>query len=203
MKQLSPDQLAFLIKHNIPEELVFDANYSRHVIWQNQMRIEGKLFAFNVLACKKGNHELRSRSNHCIQCNSANIWFEIRHYSQGHIYIAGSKEDKIIKIGFTDNPNYRLQTLNNSKYGSASDWVMLFHAKCPNAGELERDLKSELKLYSFNTEYIHAGDIQIATELFKCNYQVAKKKLDSIVNKKGYVFLDTPWEYKFKLNDYE
>ena len=110
MSKLTKEQSAFLAKHNTPISSVFDASGMGKSDYRAAMKELGKTVAIGVTPCKKGNHTMRTRSGHCIQCNPASIAFQKRHLMDGFVYVAG-----------------------------ASDWECLFWVKTKNAGKVEFD----------------------------------------------------------------
>jgi hypothetical protein len=88
------------------------------------MKELNKYVAFNVIACRKSGHTLRTRTGHCIQCDTARLAFMKRHVSEGIIYIAGSKEGEIMKVGYSKAVEVRQESLNRTQYAGYKDWVI-------------------------------------------------------------------------------
>jgi len=175
---LSLEDKLFFRHHKIDESLLFDANGSEHTQEiEDSMKRQNKAFAFNTALCTNGGHTLKARSGHCIQCNTARIKFMLDHIACGAVYIAGSIAGQMIKIGFTENIESRRKKLNTTKYGSQSDWEILYYATCINGGYTERLIQSALSRYAVIEAYHHDGHTQKANELFKCSYQKAKEAL--------------------------
>ncbi len=177
MSELTKSQIEFLEHHGIDINLTFDAKGLKKSEYANQMKINGRLIAFNVTPCQKEGHTLRVRAGHCAQCNTAHLGFQKRNDDAGIIYIAGSKNGKLIKVGFTKGIEIRKESLNRTKYGNFSDWEILFAMSCMNAGILESKIKFELNGYSYLTNYNHDGKTQKTGELYRCSYKKAKDKL--------------------------
>ena len=175
---LREEERLFFQHHKIDESLLFDAEGSEHTqAIEELMKSQGKAFAFNTAPCTNGGHTLKSRAGHCIQCNTARIKFMLDYIAWGTVYIAGSITGQMIKIGFTINIESRKKKLNTTKYGSQSDWEVLFYANCINGGYTEGLIQTALERYAVTEVYNHDGHSQKANELFKCSYQKAKEAL--------------------------
>ncbi|MEP5614228.1 MAG: GIY-YIG nuclease family protein [Cyclobacteriaceae bacterium] len=173
---LSPEQVAFLKKHGISEELLFDAAGYTSAEYKDLMKDQGKKIAFNVTTCYRG-HKLRTRHGQCVQCRPANLAFIFR--GNGTTYLAGSRESKSFKIGFTKSKNLREESLNkkNEGYGGHSDWELLLWIESIHAGEIEQLGHGQLKQYQEMKFYYHEGKKQEAKELFKGPYQKMKEAI--------------------------
>ena len=81
-------------------------------------------------ACDNG-HRLKTRSGHCIICNSATIAFQKRDSIEGTIYVAVC--GKYCKIGVIDNKRNTSEVLNHREfqinseggYGGRDEWKMI------------------------------------------------------------------------------
>ena len=73
MAEPSDDQRKFLRDQKLPLSFLFDASGMRKVDYEAVMKRDEKFFAFGVTPCSKGGHSLRTRSGHCIQCDTAKI----------------------------------------------------------------------------------------------------------------------------------
>lgn len=70
---LTKSQVQFLEKHGIGLDHLLDAEGLTTTEFQDRMKSEGKFIAYNVSACKKGGHTLRTATAHCAQCYTARI----------------------------------------------------------------------------------------------------------------------------------
>lgn len=177
MASLSLDQLSFLKTQKISRRDVFDATGLRPKEYQAKMEASGQYFAYGVTPCNAGKHELRSKAGHCIQCDTARIAYMQRHYKGSTVYLAGSVNGKMMKIGSTSNLTKRVGELCKEQYGGVSDWEMLAWANAKTAGRVEFDAHERLKAYSTDGSYVRNGQRQNCYELFECNYLVAKTAL--------------------------
>jgi hypothetical protein len=137
MVALKEDQSWFLASQGISESAVFDASGMSKRRYRLAMEREEKLFAIGVTPCARGGHTLRSRSGHCIQCNTANIAFIKRFYEEAFVYIADSRSEEVIKIGCSATPWNRESIINQLGYGRIYDWRLLYYAKFADAGKVE------------------------------------------------------------------
>lgn len=179
-KSLSKEQLEFLNKHNVPLEKVYDANGYSKSYYQDIMKRQGKIVAFNVSACKANGHTLRTRSGHCAQCNTIHLEFQKRHDYSGIIYIAGSKDGSILKVGYSKALEIRSKSLIRTKYAGFKDWEIIFGLFSPTAGQIESQIKFKLKKYSRAFNYEHDGKLQDADEIYSCSFAKAKPVLIQI-----------------------
>ena len=183
MANLTITQLKFLNEQEIPLTLLFDAKGLKRKEYQEAMKEEGKLFAYGVTPCGKGNHTLRSRNGDCIQCDTAKIAYTLRHYKSAYVYIAGSNSNGLLKIGSSVKPDIRVAQLGGLQYGDAEDWGILCKVKCTHAGLIEFRVHEKLKKYFFPSEYVKQGRVQKSFELFKCDFKIALESLQSILSK--------------------
>lgn len=179
MAILTAEQLTFLRQQKIPMGSLFDASGLRKEAYQAQMKSEEKLFAYGVTPCKAGNHTLRTRPGHCIQCDHSRIGFMIRAQKRAYVYIAASQKGRLIKVESTENVDYRMKSLNDQRYGSCSDWEMLVKVLSDRSGRLEADIQSQLVEFSVVGSYTKEGKLQQCYELFRCNFSDAYHALQS------------------------
>lgn len=180
--KLTKEQLKFLKKHNVDLEYVFDAEGMSKKDYHAIMKQLNKYVAFNVSACSNGGHTLKTRNGHCVQCNPAYLEFQRRHDYKGIAYIAESKKNGIIKVGFTKDIKIRSESLNRTLYAGYSDWQLKYCVESIRAGEIENLTKSFLKDYSSKKDYNHDGHIQQSYETFKCSLRTAKNALEKALN---------------------
>jgi hypothetical protein len=165
MADLSDRELHFLWSQRIDESEVLDCADISPRRYKGAMESEGYLFCIAPRECY-GSHRLRSRSGHCIQCDTARIAFIRRHYAEAYIYIAGSRSSKVIKVGNAIWPERRVSALNSRYYGGIRDWVMLYHVKFADAGKVE-----------FEAHRLLAGYRAESREIFNCGFSTAKDAL--------------------------
>ncbi len=132
-------------------------------------------------------HRITTRQNHCITCNPAALGFYRRHRKSGFVYIAGSPSAKAVKVGYSEyNPWERAKTLNNGKYGGLDDWIILFHVEVDEGGNVEAATHTLLSHHRHNVNYHKDGGSQMATEIFKCDFQTAYQSIAKAMQKLGF-----------------
>ena len=176
--KLTPEQLNFLETQKVSLDRIFDAEGLSRSDYQPLMKEMDKIIAIGVTPCAKFSHTMRTRNGHCVQCNTASIAYLERHYDKGYIYIAGSKKEKVVKIGFASNINNREESLNNENYGEISDWKILFQVTCKNAGKIEFNTHKKLSKYLTDKSYLKNNKRNQCYEIFSCSYSLAKETLD-------------------------
>ena len=178
MHELSDAQEEFLSQHNIPYSYLFDAN--GHTIKQvlDTMHCTEKFYAYNTKKniCLNGHEAIRTRGNHCSQCDLRRLGIYKRHHKPGFVYISISLNDKFIKIGSSSDVDSRLSPIRNESYGGISDWVLLLRMSASNSGELEFKIQSDLLHHAVTEKsYQKNGLSQNAREIFKVEYDVARQ----------------------------
>lgn len=157
MAELTEYELNFLNTQYIDESTVMDCSWMRPRRYKWAMEEEGYLWCIAPTPCYNG-HRLRSRSGHCIQCDTARISFVKRHHDTAYIYIAGSLVSKVMKIGNAILPERRVRALNSRRYGDITDWILLYYARFEEAGKIE--FVAHGRLYSYRCG---------VKEIFRCN----------------------------------
>lgn len=152
---LTDDQKAFLDKHGITVDMLFDARFTKPSVYGPSMRELNKFIAVNTTPCVRGGHTLRTRGGNCVQCNTAQLSYALAHVKRTVLYVAFSCEIDAVKIGTVDTlPNLpkRITNLNHRAYGGVTDWVLVFAYKCPPLGAH----KAETYLHRFfkNKQYV-------------------------------------------------
>lgn len=179
--KISEEQLFFLKKHNIPISKIFDASNQKREIYRSSMKALDKLVAINATPCTRYGHTIRTRNGHCCQCNTAAIAYIKRHYANGYVYIVGSQEKKVLKVGSTNNIENRVNSLNFENYASINDWELILYYKCNNIGLIETEAHNKLNKFQIERTYTKNGRTQIAYEIFDCNYDTCKNLLTSSI----------------------
>src|ERR1700691_4164143 len=126
MATLTPEQAAYLRRHGVSVNEVCDATGMRTKSYRSLMKMLEKTIAIGVTPCMQGGHTMRNRSGHCVQCNPASFAFQGRFEREAYIYVAGSIQKEIIKVGSSESPGSRADVLNGLRYGRTSDWSLLF-----------------------------------------------------------------------------
>ncbi len=107
MADLTDEELRFLYTQRIDESAVMDCSWMRPRRYKWAMEEGGYLWCISPTYCYNG-HRLRSRPGHCIQCDTSRIAFVKRHHDAAYIYIAGSLESKVVKVGNAIWPERRV-----------------------------------------------------------------------------------------------
>lgn len=178
---ISEEQLFFLKEHNIPLSKIFDAANQKREAYRKSMKALEKLIAINATPCSKYGHTIRTRNGHCCQCNTASIAYLKRHYANGYVYIVGSQEKKVLKVGSTNNIQNRVNSLNFENYASINDWELILYYKCNNIGLIETEAHNKLNKFQIEKTYLKNGRTQIAYEIFDCSYDTCKNSLISSI----------------------
>ena len=181
---ITEEQLNFLESHNISLSEVFDATGLSRSQYQPIMKETEKIIAVGVTLCARSSHSMRTGAGHCVQCNTATIAYIERYYKKGHIYIAGSKKEKVVKVGFTSETTNRESSLNKQKYGEIDDWKILFFAMCKNAGKIECNTHKDLNKYLTDRSFVKNHKRNDCYEIFSCGYPFCKKTLDKNIGDK-------------------
>src|SRR6478672_11099576 len=100
---LTDAEIAFLEKYGLSASNVYDGRGQS----QEKREAAAKQGGFDVILaanCTKPNpHRLKTRSHHCAQCDPSKLARQIRYNTPGSVYIAGSLQTKLLKIGSTDD----------------------------------------------------------------------------------------------------
>ena len=169
---LSKEEKAFLRSQNLSDADVYDGRGQASAEWKRAAREAGLTVVLGA-PCAKGGHRLRTRSGHCIQCDTSKISYQKRHHSVGYVYIAGSKSAQLLKIGTAVDIEQRKGNLRRQAYGGASDWEMLFSAKVTNGGKTEGEAIRRLAKYRVSASYAKDGNQQEAIEMLRVGYTKA------------------------------
>ena len=187
MAKLIQEQLLFLKSQHVSPSLVFDASGYSKADRTTLMEREGKLFYFGDALCKRAGHSLRTKSGHCIQCDTSKIAFQLRSSATGFVYLAFSPSTKLVKVGFSKyHPQERAELLRNGAYGNLRDWdvkrVVRFEK---DAGRIEFSIHAKLEPYLRPVTYKRAsGQMVECREIFSCGLDLAKNEFDALTAKK-------------------
>jgi hypothetical protein len=119
--------------------------------------------------CSNAGHRLRTRSGHCVQCDTSKIKYQSRHREEGTVYVAYAPSIKISKVGFSTEIDTREQNLNFDGYAGASDWEILFSVHVVEAGRVEALAQRNLAEFKKTTAYLKdKAFLQNSKEAFAC-----------------------------------
>jgi hypothetical protein len=88
-----------------------------------------------------------------------------RHELPGYVYIAGSPEGRLIKIGASEDLRRRENQLRAGSYGGYSDWRMPVAAWLRNRGKTESEMSSRTAGKRIYAGYIKDGHSQTAATI--------------------------------------
>lgn len=176
----NPSLDEFLKRHKIERRLIFDAKGYQISRIENDMRRVGAIYAFNTIPCYQG-HTYRDRNNHCLVCKTERVAFQARHSSDGFIYIAGSIQRKIIKVGLAKDIKNREVSLNKDGYANSNDWRILFSCFVENYGLIEEKVHKELEIHKTSIQYFKDNKPKLSNETFFCSFSRAHSVLLKIM----------------------
>jgi T5orf172 domain len=170
-KDLRSDELSFIQLHKISIDEIIDVTGMIRIGQKRAMEAKSARLSINGGGCAKG-HRLKTRSNHCPQCDPKNLAFERRHSESAYVYVCES-ETGLMKIGYAKDPNDRAARLNRESYASCKNWRLIFSAKTENAGRIEFDTHSSLASSKTTETYIKEGREVETYEVFRCSREQA------------------------------
>tara|TARA_R110002124_G_C8884884_1_gene508725 strand:+ start:660 stop:1265 length:606 start_codon:yes stop_codon:yes gene_type:complete len=171
----------FLSQHGYSEVDVFDGRACSVKLGRSEMTRLGKRIQIKS-PCEKANHRLKGKYGHCVQCNPAILAYQGRKHATLHIYIAGSKQGKLIKIGTSEDAHRRVNDVSKEAYAGCSDWVLLLLLEIFDAGACETRAHRRLSRYQSQIEYEKGGDKQVSRESFSCPYTVAARAVEKSIH---------------------
>lgn len=172
----------FLAQQGFSESDVYDGRRQTRDAYRRNAKEHGKSI---VLArpCNRAGHRLKTRSGHCIQCDTSKLEYERRHNANGYIYIAYSANADLTKIGSTRLRTGREESLNESAYAGQRDWKLTHSVKVNGAGAVEKKVQGALKKHSVEGYFYSKGrQRQRATEVFRVSEEKAKQTIDAIIS---------------------
>ena len=181
MARLTPDQLAFLLQHQIPADRVFDAGGKSNALYQAEMKRLEAWIAYGVTPCTRAGHTLRTRKGHCVQCTPANLSYLRRFDEAGEVYVAESVRGHLVKVGTSINAAERVQQLNVYQYGGRADWTLRFKSLARRAGRVESEAHRRLAAYPAAGTYFKNGDFIDSQEIFSCSVEQAIEAIRSVL----------------------
>lgn len=181
MARLDKEQKKFLKQLHISHDLLFDASGLTRSEYFEAMKLEEKRYAYGVTPCKRAGHSLRNSSGNCIQCFPASISYTNNHSRAATVYLVGSIEAGLIKVGTSNELEKRVSLLNQNSYGRAKDWKWLCFIYVEQSGKLEDSMKNDLSSWHQPTVYWKDGHWQNCKECFSCKYTLAKIFLQSLL----------------------
>ena len=163
---LTREEIAFLIHHGFQQDEIYDARLHRVAVWQAKAKEMGFVLVLGS-PCKKAGHRIRTRANHCVQCDTSKIAYVTRHNLPGYVYIAATVNGALFKIGSAIDIEQRERNLRNHCYGGFADWTIVATAKVENRGQTEQNALRGLKDFFLERPYNKDGKEQIAREMMR------------------------------------
>jgi len=164
---LTRDELAFLASQGLTESDVLDGRRMSKEQIRLVAKDRGKAVVLGA-TCAKGGHRLRTRSGHCVQCDTKKLGYQTRHRKASDVYIAFSRSAGLTKVGSSTDYNTRINKLNFDGVGGARDWRLLFRIAAEEGGRLEVEAQVLLAGYLAPTTYVKDGRQQDSRECFTC-----------------------------------
>jgi hypothetical protein len=186
MIRLSRSQKEFLDSQNISESKVFDATGIPTKIWKKILVDEGYELAIGVTKCQKQGHGIRNRHGKCAVCTPLNKVFSDRYHDSAYVYIAESKSANMIKIGFSNRPDSRINDIRYEGYGGVKDWTLTKKFKSVKAGKLENRIHQRLATFSDPRPYLKDGKSKDGKEIFNCTVEVATNVINSLLEENDF-----------------
>lgn len=188
IQSLEQSEILFLSECKIPLRQVYDLQSKSVSECSEAMVARGALFGFNAESCTKGlGHSLVSRKGHCIQCDPAKVGFMRRNSDKGDIYLVGSLELSLLKIGTTTNSiQESIAALNSQQYAGAGDWEKLMVAReVPRIGEIEFKIHTKLAKHRVFGMYFETtdGERLESDELFSSSLATAINVFEATIPK--------------------
>lgn len=165
MAKLRKEDEQFLKKHGIDISLTFDGSRMTDREIRAWMSSERLLIAYGK-RCIRG-HYVRAAGG-CVRCDTSKIEFARRARKSGFVYIANSAQAKLLKIGFSEDPDDRIYNARVEGYGGIYDWQIRYCAFADNAGRIEILMKAALNSYHHPIGWIRNGYYKTADEIYKC-----------------------------------
>jgi hypothetical protein len=184
LAQLTSAQLHFIDSQKISLSMLFDSSGLSKNERLRAMDALGKNFYYGGASCKSEGHTLRTKSGHCIQCDTSKIAYQLRDSASGYVYLAFSPNSKLIKIGYSKfHPQDRGAFLRNEAYGNIKDWDIkkISHAE-KDAGKKEFLIHSALAKFQKPIVYEkNRGVFVECREIFDCELNHAITVFTSVV----------------------
>lgn len=193
---LTDSELAFLASQGLGPDDVFDARPYSQAVWFRLIEKHDKTIAYGG-RCRKAGHRLKTRRGHCVQCDPKKLAFVARYSAEQYVYIAGSLEAKLLKIGTCVDLNQRLNQICFERHGGASDWIILSWTHVERAGEFEHRALTQLSAHAVSAPYWKNGELQMSTELLRCSFS---KAYDVIAQMRDAAALARPWRSPQRMN---
>jgi hypothetical protein len=182
---LTASELRFLRSQGLGPNDVMDVRRMPQWLWFKRIKEEGKTIALGS-KCRKAGHRLRSTKGHCVQCDTKVLAFASRFNLKQYLYIAGSLEARLIKIGVCKDLGQRIRQICGERHGDARDWEILYAVEIERAGEIEDRVLGRLDSHSIYSTYWKDGVLQQSIELRRCSISQAMQAMTAEIEGKEY-----------------
>lgn len=169
------NEIAFLRWHGIDPDGVYDGRWQSKDERHDGAKAEGKFLVLSSVPCRAAAHRLRTRAGHCFQCDPLKLVYQVRYSTPGYVYVAGSLNGRVIKIGTARDIPQRERQLRAEGYAGFSDWCVLFSVWANEAGQVETDASSRVPGQRIYRNYWKDGVQQTAIEALRCTFSDAVK----------------------------
>jgi len=202
---LTKEQKDFIKKHKITEDLLLDANGEGMSDTLKQSMLDAqKVLAYNATGADENpEYNFVDTDGIFVQGDTDKIPFAARTYKTGYIYIAGSMNRHMIKVGSCNETGDRIKSLNiSSSKTSGEDWELLLQAKTTTLGKVERLFQQKLSDYKSAAQFEKGSKIQNGGELYRCSYNKARDVMNALVEEEGIEFTQIS-EKKHLLSEFQ
>ncbi|WP_315721172.1 MULTISPECIES: GIY-YIG nuclease family protein [unclassified Bradyrhizobium] len=182
---LTENELSFLRSQGLGPDDVMDVRQLPQWLWFERIKEKGKTIALGS-RCRKAGHRLRSTKGHCVQCDTKVLAFAARFGLKQYLYIAGSIQARLIKIGVCKDLSQRIRQICNERHRDARDWEIIYAVEIERAGEFEDRVLARLADYSIYSVYWKDGVLQQSIELRRCSIGQAMEAMRGEISEKEY-----------------
>ena len=114
---LTETELSFLGWYHLGPEDIFDGRRLPNDYARQKAKALGRTIIIGG-PCRKYGHRLRTRAGHCFQCDPKKLAFQERFSADQFVYIAGSQQLKLIKVGTSKDIPTRAYKIKYEEYGA-------------------------------------------------------------------------------------
>ena len=200
-KALTSEELQFLKSQDLSSGDVWDGRAYSSIRSRGHLAKEAaKLLVLRDPSRSRCGHRLTTRAGHCVQCDTSKIAYARRHDEPAFVYIAGSKQLNLIKIGITRDIDQRLSNLKGQAYAGVRDWDMLFHVQFLRAGAVETLSHSYLARADTPLTTIKEGREQEAKEVSDVTFDEALQAISKAAQNLKLAPQNQAWKSKLSMD---
>lgn len=179
MATLTPEQTDFLKSHHIPMDKTFDASGLSGKAYKAKMIEGGTLVAYGVTPCDKG-HTLRNKQGNCLQCSPHAIASIKRQAVAGHLYIAASPSQGLLKISATEDASDIAEQLNAEQHAGINDWQSVLVGEVDSLGQAENQLQQLLSEHQIPKKLTATAKTTKASQIYRMDIDEAIDRLNAL-----------------------